>query len=181
MFNFQSITACNTRRLALVTLDPMHKSATRLYEAARKIGRIEGQSAVARLLNLSPQVLKNWETRGVSFEGAVIAERILGVSPAWLLDETGDTPLMTSSRLVAHDDSGHSLAAAFSSVQLDKALPVVLTALARMNALQLAAVTAVLEKLRGHPEWIADAIDELLPKLEAAQSNSPGALVANGH
>ena len=37
-----------------------------------------------------------------------------------------------------------------------------------LNAIQLATVTATLERLRGHPEWIGDAVEELLPKLETA-------------
>ena len=89
MFNRQSITACNTPCLVLPTIGPMHESAARLYDAARVLANTEGQSNVARLLNLSPQVMKNWESRGVSFEGAISAEKVLGVSPAWIVENAG--------------------------------------------------------------------------------------------
>jgi len=89
VFNLLSITACNTRRLVLATIAPMHDSAARLYDAARLLANVEGQSNTARLLNTSPQVLKNWELRGVSLDGAITTEKILGVSPAWLIENFG--------------------------------------------------------------------------------------------
>lgn len=49
-----------------------------------------GQSAVARLLITSPQVIKNWEDRGVSNKGAIAAQTITGCSAAWILNGTGD-------------------------------------------------------------------------------------------
>jgi hypothetical protein len=45
---------------------------------------VTGQSNVAALLNQSPQVVKNWEDRGVSFEGAILAEAAIGCRAAWL-------------------------------------------------------------------------------------------------
>lgn len=51
---------------------------------------ISGQSAVARLLNESPQTVKNWETRGVSRSGAMTAEVALGVRAAWILSGEGE-------------------------------------------------------------------------------------------
>lgn len=71
----------------------MHPSIERLYQAAKQIRDITGQSAVARLLNESPQTVKNWETRGVSRSGAMTAEAALGVRAAWLL--TGDGEMLT--------------------------------------------------------------------------------------
>ena len=44
----------------------METSAQRLYEAARVLRDVVGQTNVARLLNESPQTVKNWESRGVS-------------------------------------------------------------------------------------------------------------------
>lgn len=68
----------------------MHPSIERLYQAAKQIRDITGQSAVARLLNESPQTVKNWETRGVSRSGALTAEAALGVRAAWLLAGDGE-------------------------------------------------------------------------------------------
>ena len=66
----------------------MHPSTDRLYIAAQKLKDVNGQSAVARLLNESPQTVKNWETRGVSRSGAMRAEEVIGARAAWIL--TGD-------------------------------------------------------------------------------------------
>lgn len=64
---------------------PIHDSSTRLYEAARELRGVTGQSAVGRLLGVTPQVMKNWETRGVSEAGALIAQRVVGCDANWLL------------------------------------------------------------------------------------------------
>ena len=66
----------------------MDVKTARLYEAAEKLKGVSGQSNLARLLNVSPQVVKNWETRGVSASGLVNAAKVIGVSVAWV--ETGD-------------------------------------------------------------------------------------------
>lgn len=76
----------------------MHTSADRLYQAAKLLRDISGQSAVARLLNESPQTVKNWETRGVSRSGAMKAENVLGVRANWLITGEGD---MTSGSVIA--------------------------------------------------------------------------------
>jgi hypothetical protein len=64
--------------------NPMHEQMQRLYLAAEKIRDVTGQSAVARLLNVSPQTAKNWEARGISFEGMLDAEQFIGCSAVWL-------------------------------------------------------------------------------------------------
>lgn len=85
-----SIAACNTRRVEPPKLELMHASAERLYQAAKELRQTEGQSAVGRLLNQSAQTMNNWEARGVSKQGALIAEKELGVSPNWVLSGDGD-------------------------------------------------------------------------------------------
>lgn len=72
----------------------MHPSTDRLYIAAHKLKDVNGQSAVARLLNESPQTVKNWETRGVSRSGALRAEEVIGARAAWIL--TGDGEMAPS-------------------------------------------------------------------------------------
>lgn len=67
----------------------MHETTVRLYEAAKAIRQIDGQSELARALNLSPQVVKNWESRGVSKDGLLIAEQKLGCSAIWLKTGNG--------------------------------------------------------------------------------------------
>jgi phage repressor protein C with HTH and peptisase S24 domain len=67
------------------TIPGMHDSAERLYQAARALRNADGQSAVARLLNESPQTVHNWEIRGVSKQGALKAQSLIGCDAGWLL------------------------------------------------------------------------------------------------
>lgn len=67
----------------------MHKQMERLYAAAEQLKGIKTQSGLARALNKSPQVVKNWESRGVSKEGMISAERVIGCSALWIEDGRG--------------------------------------------------------------------------------------------
>lgn len=71
----------------------MHPHMERLYEAASELRGIEGQSAVAKALNTSPQRVKNWEARGMSSEGMLEAEKVFGCSALWLRDGHGHMTL----------------------------------------------------------------------------------------
>jgi hypothetical protein len=62
----------------------MHEQMARLYEAAEELCGVVGQSAVARLLNVSPQRLGNWEDRGMSSEGMLDAQEIIGCNAVWI-------------------------------------------------------------------------------------------------
>jgi hypothetical protein len=64
-------------------------TAASLYQAAAELQNVQGQSAVARLLNVSPQVMKNWEARGVSEGGALLAQKIIGCDANWVLNGFG--------------------------------------------------------------------------------------------
>lgn len=88
-FNTKSNTTYNNILFNLPTILQMHETAVRLYEAAEQLQRTTGQSAVARLLNESPQVVKNWETRGVSKAGVIKAQAIIGCSATWLATGAG--------------------------------------------------------------------------------------------
>lgn len=81
----------------------MHNSVDRLYQAAKKLRDISGQSAVARLLNESPQTVKNWETRGISRSGAMKAEDVLGVRANWLI--TGEGEMTSGATLSPREDA----------------------------------------------------------------------------
>jgi len=66
----------------------MHPTAKRLYEVAeRKLGT-KKPSKVALELGISHQVLKNWETRGVSLLGLMASHNIWGCNPDWI--QTGE-------------------------------------------------------------------------------------------
>lgn len=64
----------------------------RLYEAASALKQLKGQTDVARALNMSPQTLNNWESRGMSKSGMIEAQAILGCSASWLA--TGEGQMM---------------------------------------------------------------------------------------
>ena len=68
----------------------MHPTTKRLYTAAAELRGIEGQSAVAQAMNVSPQRLNNWEERGISKDGMILAEQTIGCSALWLKTGTGE-------------------------------------------------------------------------------------------
>jgi phage repressor protein C with HTH and peptisase S24 domain len=71
----------------------MHMQMKRLYEAAKVLRGLEGQSEVARALNASPQTISNWEKRGISKSGMLTAQSVLGCDANWL--ETGEGEMIT--------------------------------------------------------------------------------------
>lgn len=80
--------ACNTEVNIGLTIAPMHPTMERLYKAAKELKQIEGQSALARAMDESPQTLNNWESRGVSKKGMLKAQLRLQISANWI--ETGE-------------------------------------------------------------------------------------------
>lgn len=88
--NGMSNSLCNRRKFVYPTIEPMHETMQRLYQAADELRDWRGQSEVARRLNLSPQVLANWEKRGMSKGGMLTAQEKIGVSAVWLETGTGD-------------------------------------------------------------------------------------------
>ncbi len=66
-------------------MSKISETASRLYEAADKLRDVKGPSAVARLLGVSPQVMKNWELRDVSEGGALLAQLHIGCDANWLI------------------------------------------------------------------------------------------------
>lgn len=69
----------------------MHPSMNRLYEAAKAARGPTTQADLSRALNQSSQVLHNWEKRGVSKAGMLLAQHELGVNPAWI--SSGAAPM----------------------------------------------------------------------------------------
>ncbi len=67
----------------------IHVSMTRLYNVAKMFG-FNGQSAVGHKLNVSPQVMRNWEIRGISEKGARQAHQVFGCSPNWVTEGKGN-------------------------------------------------------------------------------------------
>lgn len=92
MFKPLSNAMCNNAAFSPGTfrgMSDMHPTMKRLYKAAADLHRIMGQSDLARALNMSPQRVKNWESRGISQEGANSAQAALGVNSTWILTGRG--------------------------------------------------------------------------------------------
>lgn len=79
----------------------MHDQARRLYEAARELKGLELKADVARLLESSQQRLKNWEERGISSDGLLQAQKLIGCDANWL--ETG-VGTMSGARIMREHD-----------------------------------------------------------------------------
>lgn len=90
MFKQKSNPAFNNNLFNSPKIIGMHPQMKRLYEAAAELKGISGQSSLARALNVSPQVVKNWESRGISKQGMMDAEATIGCSWLWLKTGQGD-------------------------------------------------------------------------------------------
>ncbi|MFM0210422.1 S24 family peptidase [Paraburkholderia sediminicola] len=101
LFNNKTFTSANIPR--------MHATMERLYEAARLLHQIEGPAKLANFLNISEQLVNNWQRRGVSKGGMLDAQKKIGCSATWL--ETGEPPMMAASVAAPH----HARAASDSS------------------------------------------------------------------
>lgn len=92
MFSSAINTPCNNAVFSPQTMPGMaqkhiHPSIARLYEVANSADA-KSPAQVARRLNVSPQVLNNWEARGISKDGSLLAQQVFGCNANWLV--TGD-------------------------------------------------------------------------------------------
>ena len=62
----------------------MNETTQRLFQAAKDLKNINLPSELARFLNVSQQVIKNWEARGVSAKMIPEVSERLGISERWL-------------------------------------------------------------------------------------------------
>lgn len=74
----------------------MENSTARLYQAANELKGLKTPSQVARALNTSPQTVKNWESRGISKDGLLRAQEVIGVSAHWLETGRGNMEIKTA-------------------------------------------------------------------------------------
>lgn len=65
-----------------------HPSIQKLYEHAATVMGDTSPAQVVRRMNISAQTLQNWEGRGISKDGALLAQAVYGVDANWLLGET---------------------------------------------------------------------------------------------
>jgi phage repressor protein C with HTH and peptisase S24 domain len=102
MFKLEANSLCNNSLFNWGTITRMHETSERLYEAAAALRNARDPSSVARLIGASPQTVKNWESRGVSNQGMLDAERIIGCRAAWI--RTGEGP-MTAGEAFGADEN----------------------------------------------------------------------------
>lgn len=69
----------------------MHETARRLYLAISELTnpKLTELGEVAAYVRVTPQVLKNWESRGVSKQGRLDLHRQLGINPDWIATGEG--------------------------------------------------------------------------------------------
>ncbi|WP_155628144.1 hypothetical protein [Burkholderia territorii] len=73
----------------IVGMKKLHETTERLYVAAKELRGVEGPANVARLLNESPQLINNWERRGMSAGGMIHAASVIGCRADWLKTGVG--------------------------------------------------------------------------------------------
>lgn len=100
MFSAAINTPCNNAVFSLSTMAAMakklvHPSVQRLYDVA-KLADAKAPAQVARRLNISAQTLNNWEARGISKEGSLLAQQVFGCNANWLVTGEGrqTTPMV---------------------------------------------------------------------------------------
>lgn len=106
VFHGEDYTPCLCPVSNVACIDPMtaaislhivnHPSIERLLSFVRASARVRPELAHAKpeadiqiRLGVSPQVFTNWKKRGISKEGALDAQRELGVNAWWLLQGEG--------------------------------------------------------------------------------------------
>lgn len=65
----------------------MHWSMKKLYAYTAEHHGVMGLSALANYLNISPQRICNWQSRGISKEGALMMQCLLGIDAIALLEQ----------------------------------------------------------------------------------------------
>jgi len=105
MFKLGVNKPCNTSCLVGPIISNMHIQMERLYRAAKELRKVETQAELARLLNQSSQTINNWEARGISKAGLLLAQSEIGCSVLWLT--TGEGPMTVGGVIApAQDEEG---------------------------------------------------------------------------
>ena len=79
----------------------IHEQMARVYQAAQVLKGVTGQTALANLLNTSPQRIKNWEERGVSKRGMLEIEDAIGCPALWIETGKGNYKPVAASNVIA--------------------------------------------------------------------------------
>lgn len=97
----------------------MHETMRRLYEAARTLRGANTPSEVSRLLDTTPQVVSNWEKRGISKEGLLTAQEKIGCRAEWVKYGRG---FMSSFGLGQDSNATGSAADSYDTVRNDSGI-----------------------------------------------------------
>jgi len=106
MFKQKSNALCNNEMFTSLKINTMNDEMIRLYAAAKEMAGIASQAELARRLNVSSQVVKNWESRGISKSGLLAAQEAIGCSAEWI--QTGSDP-KRSKFLIKPNETGYTV------------------------------------------------------------------------
>jgi SOS-response transcriptional repressor LexA len=87
----------------------MNTQMERLYDAARELKGIFGQTTLSRHLGVSPQTLNNWEIRGISKKGLITCQQVFGLSAHWIEFGKGPKSLNETPNAVYSDVGNHKI------------------------------------------------------------------------
>lgn len=76
---------CINSPCSVPTMGTMFPSMVALYQHIRETRQVKTPAAISRLMGVSQQRLKNWEERGISKEGAMLAQDLLKIDGNALL------------------------------------------------------------------------------------------------
>lgn len=79
----------------------------RLYAATQELFQVNTQTGIAHLLNTSPQVVKNWEKRGISNQGILDIQAKLNVSSNWVKTGKGDMLIDKDNSVINISNTGN--------------------------------------------------------------------------
>lgn len=79
----------------------------RLYAATQELFQVNTQTGIAHLLNTSPQVVKNWEKRGISNQGILDIQEKLNVSSNWVKTGKGEMLIDKSNAVTNINNTGN--------------------------------------------------------------------------
>lgn len=79
----------------------------RLYAATQELFQVNTQTGIAHLLNTSPQVIKNWEKRGISNQGILDIQEKLNVSSNWVKTGKGEMLIEKNNAMTNINNTGN--------------------------------------------------------------------------
>lgn len=146
-------------------------------DGAKLAANITVKAELARRLNISGQRIQNWQARGVSDEGMLDAQEILGINAIWIRSGTG-TKLISD--VPTRQPSGETLGvytipALATNLTVRRALDTLCDALKRASDLDLIQVHALMGELTKDPgrgEEIIPRIVDLLKNNDAKQGEA---------